>query len=193
MIAGKARGIRLEGAPAGTRPLADRVKEALFAMLDAEGALTDGFLDLYAGTGAAGIEALSRGAERATFVEHDARACAVIEANLKRAKVEGSQIVRNDVVRYLANGAPPPALYKAAIADPPYDANLLRPTLELLGDPQYGWLADGAVVVAKHFWRDAPETQIGSLVLERQRRFGETMLSFYRQTGKATEENEERT
>ncbi len=187
MIAGTARGVRLEGAPAGTRPLSDRVKQALFASLEAEGALSDGFLDLFAGTGAAGIEALSRGASRATFVEHDSKACALIESNLKRAKLDGWQVVRNDVVRYLGNGMPAPLkAYEAAIADPPYDAALLVPTLELLGNPAHGWLTGGAVVVAKHFWRDAPEAQIGSLVLERQRRFGETMLSFYRQTGERT-------
>jgi hypothetical protein len=63
---------------------------------------------------------------------------------------------------------------------------LLAPTLELLGDVRHRWLVDGAVVVAKHFWRDTPSDTIGTLVLERQRRFGETTLSFYRQTRKAT-------
>jgi len=181
VIAGTARGIRLEGLPAGTRPLSDRVKQSLFASLEAEGALSDGFLDLFAGIGAAGLEALSRGATRATFVEHDASACAAIEANLKRTRLGGGQVVRNDVLRYLANGLAQHEPYAAAIADPPYDTPLLAPTLELLGDPKHGWLADSAVVVAKHFWRDDPADLIGSLALERQRRFGETMLSFYRQ------------
>ena len=199
MIAGTARGIRLEAASAGTRPLSDRVKQSLFASLEAEGALTDGFLDLYAGTGAAGIEALSRGADRATFVEHDAKACSLIAANVKRARVDGWQVVRDDVLRYLAKGlAAAQRPYRAAIADPPYDTALLAPTLELLGDVQHRWLADGAVVVAKHFWRAAFEAQVGGLTLERQRRFGETMVSFYRQTGTTTpgsrpEENAERT
>lgn len=185
MIAGSARGIRLEGASSGTRPLSDRVKQALFASLEAEGALSDGFLDLFAGTGSAGIEALSRGAVSATFVEQDARACAVIEANVKRAKLSGWSVVRDDVVQYLARGRPasqPP--FAAAVVDPPYNAPLLAPALELLGDGQHGWLAGGAVVVAKHFWRDAPAPQIGGLTLDRQRRFGETMLGFYRQTSK---------
>lgn len=187
VIAGTARGIRLEAGTAGTRPLADRVKQALFASLEAEGALKDGFLDLYAGTGAAGIEALSRGAERATFVELDAKACVVVEANLKRTKLARGQVVREDVLRCLGSTtATTVQPYRAVLADPPYDAHLLAPTLELLGDQKYGWLVDGAVVVAKHFWRDTPDAQIGSLTLERQRRFGETMLSFYRQTGKAT-------
>lgn len=193
VIAGTARGIRLEGLQAGTRPLADRVKESLFASLEAEGALSDGFLDLFAGTGAAGIEAISRGATRGTFVEHDKNACALIDSNLKRAHLSAGHVVRGDALRFLGNGRPrqdPP--YRAAIADPPYDTTLLAPTLELLGNPKLSWLTDGAVVVAKHFWRDPTEAQIGNLVLERQRRFGETMLTFYRQTGSATEENEKR-
>lgn len=180
VIAGSARGMRLEGAPAGTRPLSDRVKQALFASLEAEGALSGAFLDLFAGTGAAGIEALSRGATSATFVELDDRACAVIEANVKRAKLTGWSVVRSDVSRYLAKGRPgPQPPFAAAVTDPPYDAPLLTPTLELLSDPGHGWLAAGAVVVAKHFWRDEPAEQVGVLRRTRQKRFGETMLSFY--------------
>ncbi|MGI8929562.1 MAG: RsmD family RNA methyltransferase [Candidatus Limnocylindrales bacterium] len=183
VIAGTARGIRLEGAPSGTRPLSDRVKQALFASLDAEGVLVGDFLDLFAGIGAAGIEALSRGATSATFVEHDARASALIDANLKRTRLSAAKVVRADVLLFLSAGSSrtePP--FVASVVDPPYDEPLLTPTLELLGDAGRGWLVDGAVVVAKHFWRDAPAPRIGSLMLDRQRRFGETMLSFYRQT-----------
>src|SRR5262245_30580353 len=85
VIAGTARGIRLVGAPSGTRPLTDRVKQSLFSALDAEGVLVGKFLDLFAGTGAAGIEALSRGASDAVFVERDHRACEAIRTNLERA------------------------------------------------------------------------------------------------------------
>src|SRR5918992_535472 len=101
VVAGSAGGIRLEGAPSGTRPLADRVKQALFSSLEAEGALSDGFLDLFAGTGAAGIEALSRGAESAVFVEKSAKACALIESNLRRTHLDGGRVVRSDVISYL--------------------------------------------------------------------------------------------
>ncbi len=183
MIAGTARGIRLEGAPSGTRPLSDRVKQALFASLEAEGVLVGDFLDLFAGIGAAGIEALSRGATSATFVEHDARASALIDANLKRTRLSAAKVVRADVLLFLSAGrsrTEPP--FVASVVDPPYDEPLVTPTLELLGDAGRGWLVHGAVVVAKHFWRDAPAPRIGSLMLDRQRRFGETMLSFYRHT-----------
>jgi 16S rRNA (guanine(966)-N(2))-methyltransferase RsmD len=173
----------LEGAPQGTRPLADRVKQALFASLESEGVLHDGFLDLFAGTGAAGIEALSRGSASAVFVEDDARACALIKSNLRRASLDGGRVVRSDVLRFLAAGrSEGDEPYFASLADPPYDEPLLTPTLELLADASRGWLTPGALVVAKHFWRDAPAAGIGTLTLERQRRFGETMLSFYRQT-----------
>lgn len=184
VVAGTARGIRLEGSLPGTRPLSDRVKQALFASLEAEGVLSDGFLDLFAGIGGAGIEALSRGATSATFVERDGRACALIESNLKRAALSGARVVCGDVLRFLSTDRPAAqAPFGASVVDPPYDDQLVTPTLELLAGASHGWLANGAVVVAKHFWRDAPAPRIGGLILERQRRFGETMLSFYRQTG----------
>jgi len=187
VIAGAARGIRLEGAPAGTRPLSDRVKQALFASLESEGAFSGGFLDLFAGIGAAGLEALSRGATSATFVERNATAIALIESNLRRTGLSGANIVRGDVLRYLSAGRPAAqAPFAASVVDPPYVDLLLTPTLELLGDARHRWLAAGAVVVGKHFWRDAPAPRIGGLILDRQRRFGETMLSFYRQTGDQT-------
>jgi 16S rRNA (guanine966-N2)-methyltransferase len=180
VIAGIARGIRLEPAPGETRPLSDRVKQALFASLESDGALSDGFLDLFAGTGAGGIEALSRGSDRALFVEKSPRAGAVIEANLRKAHLDGGTVVREDVVAHLRLGLPDGmAPFGAALVDPPYDEPLVQPTLELLGDGELGWLASDAVVVAKHFWRDEPADILGSLHRDRQKRFGETMLSFY--------------
>ena len=102
VIAGTARGIRLEAPGPGTRPLADRVKQTLFAILepDLPGARV---LDLFAGSGAAGIEALSRGAASATFVEHDAGAAKIISSNLARAGLAGpnAAIVCDDAARWL--------------------------------------------------------------------------------------------
>jgi 16S rRNA (guanine966-N2)-methyltransferase len=180
VIAGTARGVRLVSAPADTRPLSDRVKQALFASLEADGSLSGGFLDLFAGTGAAGIEALSRRADRAVFVEKSSRAASVIEENLRRTRLSGGLVVRANVLSYLAHpraDAIPP--FSTALVDPPYDQPLVTPTLELLGDAERGWLGDDSVVVAKHFWRDEPPEQVGSLRRDRQKRFGETMLSFY--------------
>jgi 16S rRNA (guanine(966)-N(2))-methyltransferase RsmD len=183
-VAGTARGLRLETPPDGTRPLTDRVKEALFAALDASGALKGPFLDLFAGSGAAGIEALSRGAASATFIERDGKACAVIGSNLRRVHLERDvHVVRADVVSYLQGGTPAERTpYRACVIDPPYKDVIIERTLELLGDEALRWLTDDAVVVAKHFWRDDPPERAGRLERTRQRRFGETMLSFYTST-----------
>lgn len=181
VVTGAAKGVRLLAPGPGTRPLSDRVKTALFGTLEAEGAFGDlPFLDLFAGSGAAGIEALSRGAPGALLVERDPGAGRVIEENLRRTRLEGGRVFRADVLRFLegeprAAGGP----FGAALVDPPYDAPLLVPTLERLGSTA-GWLAPGGIVVAKHFWRDAPPPVVGELAAYRERRFGETMLTFYR-------------
>jgi 16S rRNA (guanine966-N2)-methyltransferase len=175
VIAGTARGIRLKAPGPGTRPLADRVKQTLFAILepDLPGA---GVLDLFAGSGAAGIEALSRGAASAIFVEHDAGATKVIASNLARSGLTGrADVVRDDALRWLRRFEAGP--FDVVVVDPPYDRHDLL--LEVLGvvGPH---VAPSGRVVAKHFWRDDPPARIGLLASERDRRFGETALTFYR-------------
>jgi 16S rRNA (guanine966-N2)-methyltransferase len=117
VVAGSYKGRRLT-APRGmrTRPTADRVREALFSMLGDVGGVR--VLDLYAGSGALGIEALSRGADSAVFVERDPRAVAAIERNLAAVGVEAT-VVRQDVLRFLAaeDGA-----FELVFCDPPYDS-----------------------------------------------------------------------
>ena len=180
VIAGSARGIRLRAPGAGTRPFADRVKQTLFAILEPElqGARV---LDLFAGSGAGGIEALSRGAASAIFVEKDQGAAAVIDANLRAAGLAGpnATVIRWDVVRWLAE-ANTGAAFDLVLVDPPYaETDVLIRTLTALGAADAP-LAPGARVVAKHFWRDRPPDRIGLLASERDRRFGETALTFYR-------------
>jgi 16S rRNA (guanine966-N2)-methyltransferase len=184
VIGGSARGVRLEGSRGGgTRPLTDRVKESLFGALEADGALDGPFLDLFAGTGAAGIEALSRGAAQATFVERDGDNCSLVGANLRRARLEHGRVVRADVVAYLRNSRPlTDGPFMAALLDPPYSDPVLVTALELLGDPARDWLLPGATVAAKHFWRDEPSDHVGLLAKERVKRFGETALTFYTRT-----------
>jgi 16S rRNA (guanine966-N2)-methyltransferase len=165
--------------------LSDRVKQSLFAAL--ESAMGDGwpapFLDLFAGSGAAGIEALSRGAPSAVFVERDARAAKVIAENLRRTHLGGATIVQRDALAYLGIGAEGADRYEgfgAVVVDPPYaDSAAMAAALERLGDPALGWLRDDALVIAKHFWRDEPPPVAGSLRRGRVKRFGETALSFY--------------
>jgi len=180
VIAGSARGIRLRAPGAGTRPFADRVKQTLFAILEPE---LDGarVLDLFAGSGAGGIEALSRGAASAIFVEKDQGAAAVIDTNLRAAGLAGpdATVIRWDVVRWLAE-ANAGAVFDLVLVDPPYaETDVLIRTLTALGAADAP-LAPGARVVAKHFWRDRPPERIGLLASERDRRFGETALTFYR-------------
>jgi 16S rRNA (guanine966-N2)-methyltransferase len=180
VIAGTARSIRLEAPGPGTRPLGDRVKQTLFAMLepDLPGAR---FLDLFAGSGAAGIEALSRGAGHATFVERDATAARVIVGNLARTHLGGPEtvtVVRMDVLAWLRDPArAAEARWDLVLIDPPYeDVAAMTAALEGVG----ALVTPGAQVVAKHFWRDVPPPRVGLLASDRQRRFGETALTFYR-------------
>ena len=180
VIAGTARGIRLTVPPSGTRPLTDRVKESLFASLESDGVLAQSFLDLFAGSGAAGIEALSRGAYDAVFVERDRRACASIKTNLERAGLTNGKVVCRDVLAYLKSEHTADEVAVGVVfIDPPYDMPVLQTVLELVGRPGSLLLGHRPVVVAKHFWRDQPAEIIGDLARTRQKRFGETMLSFY--------------
>jgi 16S rRNA (guanine966-N2)-methyltransferase len=176
VIAGRARGIRLAGPGPSTRPMGDRVKQTLFAILEPD--LADARVyDLYAGSGGGGIEALSRGAAHVTFVERDADACRVIRANLERTHLADAdvRIVIETVARWLGN--PARQLFHIAIVDPPYDqpAELLD-ALRKVGQH----LEAGGRVVAKHGSGTTPPRTVGLLASERERRFGETTLTFYR-------------
>ncbi len=186
VIAGTARSIRLQAPGEGTRPLADRVKQTLFAILE-PGLRGATFLDLFAGSGAAGIEALSRGAAHATFVDQDQGAIRTIKANLQLTGLaDRATVTRGEVLAWLCDPArtdEPPR--DVVLLDPPYrDAAVLIAALEALGPV----LAPTARVVAKHFWRDAPPARIGLLASDRARRFGETALTFYRSAGDITED-----
>ena len=172
VIAGSARGRALV-APRGasTRPISDKVKEAMFGIVGPRVAGAR-VLDLYAGSGAVGIEALSRGAAHATFVERGRPAVAAIRENLRRTNLtDCSEVCATEVERFLASGTT--ADWDLAILDPPYSERTLATPLERLV-PR---LAPGALVVVKHFWRTPVPSGIG-LSPTRSRRFGETMLTF---------------
>jgi len=178
VIAGSAKGVRLDAPGPGTRPLTDRVKQTLFAILepDLPGARV---LDLFAGSGAAGIETLSRGAAHATFVERDPAAVRVIGANLARTHLAGrATVVTADALAWLRRPETASAdSFGVVVVDPPYaEFDLLLTALEALGPV----LSLEARVVAKHFWRDRLPDAVGLLASERERRFGETALTFYR-------------
>lgn len=172
VIAGIARGVPL-AAPRnrGTRPITDRVKETLFAILG-ERVPDARVLDLYAGSGAIGIEALSRGAACADFVEHGRSALEAIRANLAKTRLEGdARVHATDVDRFLAG--PEGGPWDLVLLDPPYEVRaIVAPLVALLPH-----LAPGATVVVKHFWRTEIPA-VDRLATTRQRRFGETMLTY---------------
>jgi 16S rRNA (guanine(966)-N(2))-methyltransferase RsmD len=204
VIAGSARGTRLLAPGPGTRPIGDRVKQTLFAILepDLPGAAV---LDLFAGSGAGGIEALSRGAARAVFVERDAAAARVIAENLVRARLaERGTVTRADALTYMADRAVADGPFDVVLVDPPYaEPHLLEAALIRLGagvsattgasgtGPSAPLLRPEAWVVAKHFWRTPPPPAVGLLASVRTRRFGETALTFYRQAGSVPRDAEE--
>jgi 16S rRNA (guanine(966)-N(2))-methyltransferase RsmD len=181
VIAGSARGIRLRAPGEGTRPLADRVKQTLFAILEPD--LPDAnVLDLFAGSGAGGIEALSRGAAHATFVERDQAACRVIADNLTLTRLaDRGHVIRADAITYLKERAPQDRPFDVVLVDPPYaETALMETALAHLAAADGGLLLPECWVVAKHFWRKPPPPVVGLLASVRSRRFGETALTFYR-------------
>ncbi len=172
IIAGRVGGRRLKVPPAGTRPTSDRVREALFsglaARLDFAGLRV---LDLYAGSGALGLEALSRGATHALLVEQDARAAAVIKANVTELGLRGAQVRVGSVAATLA--APPDEPYDLVFADPPYAFDEVRKDLEALTK---GWLAADAVVVYERSARAADTVWPAGYDPDKPRRYGETRI-----------------
>jgi 16S rRNA (guanine966-N2)-methyltransferase len=169
VVAGEFRGRRL-AAPRGarTRPTADRVREALFSMLgDVSGARV---LDLYAGSGALGIEALSRGAESAVFVERDPRAASVIERNLSSLGLE-QDVLRQDAVRFLRRGA---GTFDLVFCDPPYDSasRLAGPLAEHLP----ALTSDDARIVTESDKRNPLELP---LPLVTERTYGDTRIAIH--------------
>ena len=178
IIAGAYKGRRLV-TPRGetTRPTADQVRIALLDTLmpwlpEAR------VLDLFAGAGGVGLEALSRGAAHATFVERDARAVHALRANVTALGVaRAARVVRDDVRRALQTLSRDGERFDVVFLDPPYDGDDVATTLDALG---VELLADGAVVVAQHLTKRAPPTSVGGLTAFRARRFGETTLTFFR-------------
>ncbi|MEW2502094.1 16S rRNA (guanine(966)-N(2))-methyltransferase RsmD [Amycolatopsis sp. CA-161197] len=174
IVAGKAGGRRLKVPPKGTRPTSERVREALFNALEVAGEL-DGtrVLDLYAGSGALGLEALSRGAADAWFVEADRRAADVLRGNVGALGLGGT--VRAAPVEAVV-AAPAPAQFDVVLADPPYavDAAALGSVLAALDEG--GWLADGALVVIERAARDGAPDWPGAYTPTRDKKYGDTAL-----------------
>ncbi|TMS00777.1 16S rRNA (guanine(966)-N(2))-methyltransferase RsmD [Nonomuraea basaltis] len=183
IIAGSAGGRRLAVPPGrGTRPTSDRAREGIFLTLDSLYGLRDArVMDLYAGSGAIGLEALSRGAAEAVLVESDPRAVRTIKANIQSLGLEGAGVVADKVERALAKT--PDAPYDIVFADPPYavsDSEVLR-VLELLRDN--GWLVDEGLVAFERESRGKALMWPEGYVEERVRRYGEASVWYGRAAG----------
>ncbi|MGM0472182.1 MAG: 16S rRNA (guanine(966)-N(2))-methyltransferase RsmD [Bacillota bacterium] len=176
VIAGKAKGHNLKSVDdREVRPTIDRVKEALFNILGAEIVGID-FLDLYAGFGNLGIEALSRGAESSTFIESEARQIEVIENNLDFTDLaDEAEVIQGDVLTQL--GRFRPASFDIIVMDPPYQAGLAVPTIKRI--MKYDLLKEAGIIVVEYSSRQDLEEEFADLDLIRQREYGDTALNIY--------------
>ena len=176
VITGKAKGISLK-TPDGmlTRPTTDRVKEALFSIIQFEvpGARV---LDLFGGTGQLGIEALSRGAQSAVFIDEREQACALIRENLKRTKMEGiGKVVRSDYLSYLKRCK---EIFDIIILDPPYAEVFLENSLKMITEIDI--LQSGGIIIAERpVGKDLPWEFLG-YTRSRDYKYGKTLLTIYR-------------
>ena len=176
VITGKARGVILK-TPDGlqTRPTADRVKEALFSILhfDIPGAKV---LDLFGGTGQLGIEAISRGAQSAVFVDAGEPACRLIKENLRRAKMEGEgRVVRADYLDYLSRCR---ETFDIILLDPPYAEVFLENALKKISEIDI--LKSGGIIVAERPVEKANLGEIPGFTKSKDYKYGKTFLTLYR-------------
>jgi 16S rRNA (guanine966-N2)-methyltransferase len=193
IIAGKYRGRQLKSPPsAQTRPTSDRLRETLFNVLAPriEGAR---FLDLCAGTGAVGIEALSREAEHVTFVDKSRKMCSLIEANLKALDIgsEKVEVVSTDSTAFLKKcakqhepsltvGLPPrPGPFDIIFFDPPY-AEDYELVLSFIAEQERQLVSDGGIVIVEHYKKKELAEEFGPLVRYRTLKQGDSVLSFFK-------------
>ena len=177
VIAGKAKGRKLRSVPGDiTRPVTDLVKESLFNILGGE--IVDAlFLDLFAGTGSVGIEALSHGARRAVFVERNRRAVETIKENLKiTGLATQAEVIRDDVFRFLARE--PAEKFDLIYIAPPQYKGLWSKTLLVLDEKDF--LAEGGLAIAQIYPKEYTDLELKNLDLVDQRKYGSTLLCFYR-------------
>ena len=184
---GTARGHNLFSPKSGNRtirPTSDRTREALFNILASE-ISNSTVLDLYAGTGTLGIEALSRGAKLAVFVDQARQALELIHANLDhcfsspRALLFQLNLTRSDTFKRLKNKLPPELLFDIVFLDPPYEKTLAQKTLQMV--EKAGIVQNRGLVIVEERKDEKLPKKFGSLELIDQRQYGETGLWFYRQ------------
>lgn len=176
VIAGKAKGVSLK-TPEGmlTRPTADRVKEALFSILQFD-LLGMEVLDLFGGTGQLGIEALSRGAKSAVFVDHQENACRLIRENLKRTGLSG-EVVRSDYMTYLRRCK---RKFDLILLDPPYAEVFLENAINCITEIDI--LQSGGIIATERPLGKELPFQYDGFLRSRDYKYGKTLLTFYRKS-----------
>ena len=174
VISGKARGISLK-TPDGmqTRPTADRVKEAMFSIIQFDLPQAR-VLDLFGGTGQLGIEALSRGAASAVFVDESEKACALIRENLKRTKLPG-QVIRSDYMNFLKNSRDK---FDIILLDPPYAEEFLENSLKMITEIDI--LQSSGIIVTERPLEKALLLEFPGFSRSRDYKYGNTLLTLYR-------------
>jgi 16S rRNA (guanine(966)-N(2))-methyltransferase RsmD len=156
------------------RPTSGKTKEALFSILG-ERVKGARLLDLFAGTGSIGIEALSRGADRAEFVEYHPASLTALETNLRRCGyIEKARVHKVDVLRYLKH---PGGLFDIVYVDPPYHTGILKKLLPRLS--RDGIITPTGTMIIEHFHKMALPDRMGSLQRTRTERYGDTVITFY--------------
>jgi 16S rRNA (guanine(966)-N(2))-methyltransferase RsmD len=178
VITGSAKGHHLKGPKGpGTRPMLDSVKESLFSILNGYGAIYGNMLDLYAGTGSIGIEALSRGASWCDFVEQKAAVCAVIKDNLTHTKLIGkAKVYQQPVSRYVTQHAGA-ARYALIMMDPPYADPAIHDTVAQVAAAEL--LIPGGILIVGHEIHVVLEEQYSALQRIEFRRFGGSCVTLY--------------
>ncbi|MCX5703656.1 MAG: 16S rRNA (guanine(966)-N(2))-methyltransferase RsmD [Candidatus Omnitrophica bacterium] len=174
IITGKYKG-RVIKMPKGIRPTQDKARKALFDILgDIEGL---SFLELFAGSGAVGIEALSQGAKEVIFVEKDRGCIEAIQANLEVLEASAAQVIGLDTLEAIRRFSQKQEKFEVIFSDPPYYLDLAKKTLQILG--AYDILAPNGFIVMQHFKKDELPIEQGQLRLLKEARYGDTLLSFY--------------
>ena len=175
IISGKYKG-RLISMPGGIRPTQNKVREALFDILgDIQGL---SFLELFAGSGAVGFEALSRGAADLTLVEHNRDCVVALKKNIEPLKLEACNLLPWEAQKAIKAFNQEKRRFDLIFLDPPYYRDLAKKTLQILG--AYDILAPNGLVVVQHFKKDALSKESGKLILIKEARYGDTLLSLYK-------------
>ena len=185
VVSGDARGRRFESPSGNTRPTSEKVREAMFDILG-DVVYESRVLDLYAGSGGLGIEALSRGAKCSTFVDLSRSAVSTIISNLRELGFEDrARVIRADCIKFVRRLSAEKAQFDLIFVDPPYSKGVYRAILEEIG--RGGLLSEGGIVVVESHKGESFPGSIGGIELVRERTYGDTKVTFWRRmsVGKA--------